>query len=200
MRGPLDLMNHDAASYVLARYNGFQSSISSSSYQKAITMCRTFPFAALRSSMLMFAFATAFLTPLALVGCSKSEPTTTAPIGLPPEDDHDHDHQHPETFAAAMEQLGEFKSQIQTAFTTGTPDDAHDALHEIGHVLGELPELAGKVTDDAAKKEAVAAATEKLFNAYEKLDASMHGGDEVKYDALQADIDEAFATLEGIDK
>ncbi len=151
--------------------------------------------------MLVLAVLAALVVPASLVGCSKTESTATTPIGLPPEDhDDDHGHEHPETFADAMTQLSEFKTQIQTAFTTGDPDDAHDALHEVGHVLESLPDLAGKVTEDDASKEAVAAATDKLFDAYEKLDGSMHGGDEVKYETIQSEIDDAFTTLQGIGK
>ena len=148
-----------------------------------------------RISTLLLAFA----APVALVGCSKTESTATSSIGLPPElDEEELAHDHPETFEAALEQLTTFKSQIQTAFEGGTPDDAHDALHEIGHVLGELPELAAKVTDDADQKKVVADATDKLFDAYEKLDKSMHGGDEIKYESIKEDVDSAFTALSGI--
>jgi hypothetical protein len=139
------------------------------------------------------------IVPVALTGCTKTESTTTSTIGPPPElSAEELSHVHPETFSAAMEQLATFKTQIQTAFEGGTPDDAHDALHEVGHVLGELPELAAKVTEDADKKKAVSEATEKLFDAYEKLDMSMHGGEEVKYEAIKEDVDSAMAVLTGI--
>ncbi len=149
----------------------------------------------LRISTLLLAMA----VPVAFTGCTKTESPTTSSIGMPPElDEEELAHAHPETFEEALEQLVAFKSQIQTAFEAGTPDDAHDALHEIGHVLGELPELATKVTDDADKKKAVADAADKLFDAYEKLDKSMHGGDEVKYESIKEDVDSAITALSGI--
>ncbi len=141
----------------------------------------------------------ALAVPVALIGCTKTESPSASSIGLPPElGEEELAHAHPETFEAAMEQLTTFKSQIQTAFEGGTPDDAHDALHEIGHVLECLPELATKVTDDADKKKAVAEATEKLFDAYEKLDKSMHGGDAIEYVSIKEDVDSAFTALSGI--
>lgn len=151
----------------------------------------------LRLSTLLLALA----VPIALTGCSKTETTDSSSIGPPPElDAEELAHAHPETFVAAMQELETAKSQIQTAFENGTPDDAHDALHEIGHVLECLPELAKTETEDPAQHQAVADATDKLFDAYEKLDGSMHGGDEVKYESIKEDIDSAIATLNGIKK
>ncbi len=141
------------------------------------------------------------LSALALAGCGKPTAPTVTNIGPPPVDEHEeHAHKHPETFAEAVEQLSTFKSEIQTAFTSGDPDSAHDALHEVGHVLEELPTLAEKVTEDAEERKAVVEAQEKLFTAFGKLDETMHGGEDVKYETLQADIDAAMEALSGIGK
>lgn len=132
-------------------------------------------------------------------GCNSTTSQPEAPF-LPPEDihDHAHDHHHPETFGEAMEQLTAFKTQIETAFEAGTPDTAHDALHEVGHVIELLTELANKATEDAEKRQAVTEAQNSLFDAYGKLDESMHGGPAVKYSDIKSDINTAMEKLQGI--
>jgi hypothetical protein len=118
-------------------------------------------------------------------------------IGAPPEVES---HDHPDSFPEALEQLKQFKDQIKTAFESGNPDSAHDALHEIGHVLECLPELAGKLTTDPAQTASVVEAQTKLFDAYGKLDESMHGQkpEPFKYETVAADVDAAFEALSKI--
>ena len=137
----------------------------------------------------------AVLAPMAILGCTQEEPALP---NLPPVEDEIDAHEHPETFAEAMEQLNTYKTQIETAYQADDPDSAHDALHEIGHVLEALPELASQVTEDAAQRESVQQASDQLLDAYGKLDGAMHGGEEVTYESVQADIDAGFATLEPI--
>lgn len=133
--------------------------------------------------------------PLGFVGCNKS---ATPEANLPPVEEEHEAHVHPESFAEAMEQLNTYRTEIATAFQSGEPDAAHDALHEVAHLLEALPALASDATEDAAKQESVQQASEKLMDAYAKLDGTMHGGEEVTYESVQAEIDDAFATLDTV--
>lgn len=165
----------------------------------------------------------AVMVPFAMLGCNQATPP--APVAPTPPvvvdhahaegDDHAHAesedhahaeggdhahaegdaHAHAETFPAALEQVVALKKQIQTAFEAGTPDDAHDAMHDVFHVLEDLTGLAEKATEDPAKITAVNEAAENLLDAYEKLDEGMHGGDQVEYSAVADAIDSAISKL-----
>lgn len=148
-------------------------------------------------SLPVLAFALVF----SVNGCSKPAATDTDG-GAPPvaigdlEDAHSHGaHSHADNFPDAVAELGKLNDQIAAAFAANKIEDADDAVHEIPHVLEGLPKLAGQAgLGDAAVAE-ISAAVEKLFAAFDVVDAKIHGGAGKGYDEVQADVDAALTVL-----
>jgi len=117
-------------------------------------------------------------------------------------DDHDHDEHghgedgHPESLDQAVGQIKEMGGKITTAFANGTPDDAHDELHEIGHVIECLPELAKKANLSGEQENTVGEITESLMDAFGELDGTLHGGEEVNVDEISKKISTQIEKLQ----
>lgn len=134
-----------------------------------------------------FLAATAVVA-LALTGC----PSTTPPAIEG--DDHGDGHDHPTTLVEAHDQLVHMSATIKQAFEAGKPGDAHDALHEIGHVIEAIPELAKKagLTDEEASTKV----SDDLMASFGKLDSVLHSDDvEVKWGDVSETIEAAMAKL-----
>jgi hypothetical protein len=97
--------------------------------------------------------------------------------------------------SAALQAIESQSSAIKSAFTAGKPDDAHDALHEIGHALEAFQSFATKEITDSGLAGSVKDAIEKLLVAYGALDDGMHGGKETKYEEVEKTIDESLQIL-----
>ena len=83
-------------------------------------------------------------------------------------------------------------------FEGGKPDEAQDALHEIGHVIEELPQLATKEKFSAESNGKVNVATEKLKNAFGALDDSMHGGKGESLDVVTLEVNWSMKELKSL--
>lgn len=140
----------------------------------------------------------------AFVGCGDTTDESNGGDNTESHDGHDHGDEHahePENFAEALEEVKEMKTTICKAFADGTPDDAHTPLHNVGHALEELSEMAKKEADVTPEQlEAVKAQVEVLFEGFAKLDGVMHGGPEVKIEDLEKDLTAAITELEGVMK
>ncbi|MEM8736246.1 MAG: hypothetical protein AAGG44_18595 [Planctomycetota bacterium] len=113
----------------------------------------------------------------------------------------DHDDDAPESFAEALTSITSMKSNICKAFANKTPDDAHDELHEVGHLLEEMPSLAAKVEGISKEQLAkVEAAVEELFDGFSELDGTLHGGADVDVAALEKQLTDAIGALEAVTK
>jgi len=151
---------------------------------------------------------------VALAGCDASVPST---VGGNSQDagieDHDHDHDrgdhahdehdhegdgHPESISQAVDQIKEMGDKIITAFADGSPDDAHDELHEIGHVIERLPELATKASLTADQEQKVGEITEALMDAFGELDGTLHGGEDVAVDEISEKISTQIKKLQSM--
>jgi hypothetical protein len=130
-------------------------------------------------------------------GCRKSDTNAERPpVSIDElESDVHVDHKHAETYPEAVAELEEMNKAIAAAFAANDADAAHDPLHEIGHVLDELPALAKKqeLSDEAVA--AIGAAVEKLFDAFGKVDAMFHDGEGATYDEVKADVDASMDVL-----
>ncbi|QDU87432.1 hypothetical protein Pla175_07930 [Pirellulimonas nuda] len=140
-------------------------------------------------------------TPLALLlslallssGCEQPAAPPKAAVG----DEQDHaDHPAPTTLGEAVHQLEELRDEVKKAFEAGTPEVAHDALHHVGGVLTAAQKMAGDLKDDA--KESAKSAVDSLFEAFGKLDGSLHDGADVAYDEVGDGIDAAIEKLEAL--
>ncbi|GAB5405552.1 MAG: hypothetical protein Aurels2KO_37830 [Aureliella sp.] len=112
------------------------------------------------------------------------------------EDHGDGDSHEEKSFEESVAELSQMKEVICEAFANGTPDEAHDALHGVGHLLESLPELASKeLSLDEGAMESLDAAVESLFDGFGQLDETFHGGDEVDAAQISEDLSDAIAQM-----
>ncbi len=149
-----------------------------------------------RLAMLWLLFA------VGLAGCQDQPGAREAQQAAQPADAHGHEHatnsgsDKPADFSSTLTAIETMKTQICKAFADGVPDDAHHALHDVGHSLEKLPELAAKEGKFSAEQLAVVKeAVEALFDGFGKLDVTMHGGAEVDAKALEVKLTEALTKL-----
>ena len=148
---------------------------------------RCYPVFLLASSLLVF-------------GCNPpgatAPPASQATHGADHDDDHDHagdEHEHHETYAEAVTELDSLRLAIRDAMAGNNMDAAHDAVHEVGHILEELPALAAKET--AAADDSVKPAIDKLYECFDQIDQKLEGGTGKTYDEVAEPIEVAMATL-----
>ncbi len=113
---------------------------------------------------------------------------------------HDHDSagsetEHPESFADAVSEIESQRNVIRDAFLAGDPHEADAQLHEIGHILKELPGLASDSDMPKPDWNEVLAASNTLFDRFSKIDEKLHGGEGLTYSDAEAEIDQAIETL-----
>jgi hypothetical protein len=138
---------------------------------------------------------------LAMVGCGPAPTETPAAKNQPPvaadelEHLHDGDHKHAATYPEAITMLEGMRDKIRDAFAKGEAQSADETVHEIGHALEDVTELAKKASFSEEDQVAVGTAVESLLDAFGKIDDKLHGGDGVDYDQVATDIDAAFETL-----
>ena len=155
---------------------------------------------------------------LVLIGCGSTDQSVSdsssqsSAVEDHAHDDHDgHDHDHddhgghdheesgqPESFAEAISQIDDMGSKITAAFAKGEPDDAHDELHDIGHMIESLPELAKKAGLPEPKQEKVGEATEALMDAFGELDGTLHGGEKVDVEKISTTISAQIEELQAM--
>ncbi len=146
------------------------------------------------------------VAPVIMTGCQPASPTqekNSTPDAQATHDHHGHDHhhdhgdgEHPETYAEAVQQLEKLHNIIRDAFTSDNKDAAHDPLHQIGHLLEDIGELAEKASLGKEQLTAVKKAKEDLFDAYTQIDSVFHEKKEIKYEDLEKKIDSALAVLQ----
>lgn len=130
-------------------------------------------------------------TALLLFGCTETQKEPVQPAASGTVDEHD----QPADYAAAVAALQGHYEKIKVAFESGSPDDAHEPLHEIGHVLEAIPDLAtAELAADQAEK--VNQAKAELFEAYGQVDDAMHKGETPDYAAVAEKIDTNIAVIE----
>lgn len=151
-------------------------------------------------SVSRFGWAVAVSSWLALVaGCApKVEPAADdhATEAHGEEHDHEHEEHHFETYDEAVKELGEMRDKIRDSFAKDDVDTAHGPLHEVGHILEQLPELAKKAGHPEEILASVKEDSEKLFDLFDKVDRKLHGETGAAYDEVSADVDAALAKLE----
>lgn len=87
---------------------------------------------------------------------------------------------------------------ILNAFKSGSPDDAHDELHEIGHLIESLPRLGEKSGLTPEANATIASANEKLMDAFGKLDETLHGGVAQNLDEISQKVESSLAELKSV--
>ncbi len=130
-----------------------------------------------------------------MVGCEPAAPTAKQETKAEEHDHGDHGHEHPETLADAVKQLEGISATIKAAFEKDDAEAAHEPLHEVGHLLEQVPDLVKKSSLDEATKAEVQKASDTLFESYSAVDEGMHGGEGKKYSDVSEAIDGALKVL-----
>jgi hypothetical protein len=121
--------------------------------------------------------------------------------------DHEgHDHSHadagspPADFASAVAELQSLYETIRDAFQSGDQDKADNALHQVGHLLEALPELAGEAGLGEQELAQAKSASSAMFEEYGNIDEAIHSGKEPDYEAVAEKLDTAMAELSALAK
>lgn len=91
--------------------------------------------------------------------------------------DDDHDHAHPATLAEGVAALRKLATDIGTKLAGGSRDDADDMVHDLGHVLEDLPALAAKATLSEEAADVAKKAIGELEECFGKLDEALHAAE-----------------------
>jgi hypothetical protein len=121
-------------------------------------------------------------TGLTAGGCSgsKAPAPAPAPAAKPHADDHGHDHgehAHPETLAAGVAELEKLLSTVGEKLASGATEAADDAVHAVGHLIGDLEGLLGAEKLGAEAQAAGKKALDELFECFDKLDTALHANE-----------------------
>lgn len=103
-----------------------------------------------------------------------------------------------ESFNEAVTMLGGLHVSIRGGFEKNDIESAHGPLHDVGHLLEQIPALAGKETQDAAVLEEVKKQVDELFDLYGKVDEKLHGEKGADYKDVAEKIDAAMEKLKMI--
>lgn len=144
---------------------------------------------------------------VSVAGCGGAQTTASNPTSQQHDHEHashgdEHEHAHPESFTETLTKVDELRAKIKTAFAAGKLEEADGPVHEIGHLLEEIPELAAKQSLPDADQQQVKQAVDALMESFAALDERLHGGDSAgkSYDEVAAQIDSALAELKTIGK
>jgi len=138
-----------------------------------------------------------------MIGCEAKEQAKGKVAGkagaVPNVDDHDHgDHKPATSLKEALETIEKYRAEIKEAFSKKQPEDADDTIHEVGHSLESLTNLAGATTEEA--KQSVKKAVDELFACFGAMDDTVHGKLGKSYDEVGDRIDAALAVLKAMAK
>lgn len=138
------------------------------------------------------------------IGCNsnaRSPSQSGSQLAANPSEQGDEHEPEPANLAEGLEQLSEHCQEIKAAFEKDAPEDAHNALHEVGHLLEALPSLAEKSGKLAtAEIDTLRQQVEVLFDAFGTLDETLHGGEAVVYSEIDSKIQTAMSALKEIAK
>lgn len=141
------------------------------------------------------------LTAIVLAGCTSEQPTplTQAPrnsesgLALPTEDAPN---AQPETLEDAIRAVLMTHTAIQNAFETLDDEAAHGPLHQIGTQLARVAELSSGLHD--AQRHRVQVAVVKLTNAFDSVDATLHGRNGRHYEEVSLEIEDNIVVLQQV--
>jgi len=104
-----------------------------------------------------------------------------------------HEHDAPKSLPDAVKILAKHIETINKAFNEKKPEDAHDSLHDFGHVLEATPALAKDLSDE--KKAAIKKSVDELLACYNALDETLHGGPEIPFSQIEERLAAAMTDL-----
>jgi hypothetical protein len=74
-------------------------------------------------------------------------------------------------------------------------EKADGPVHELGHILEDVPGLAEKASLGAPERAEIKEAVEVLLDTFTKIDDKIHSGKGATYEEFSSQIDDAMATL-----
>jgi hypothetical protein len=92
--------------------------------------------------------------------------------------------------------VAKLQIQMKDALAAGDMKAADEPLHEIGHVLEEIPALAGNQSLSAPDEEKIKKAVNVLFDVYGEIDEEVHSEDTVSYKPYAQKIESALGILQ----
>ncbi len=99
-------------------------------------------------------------------------------------------------FGATLASIETLKGEICKAFGDDVPEDAHDALHSVGHSLERLSEFAPNEKQISSDElVSVKASIESLFDGFGKLDDTLHSDSTVDVQELEKELTEALTKI-----
>ncbi|MEZ6127462.1 MAG: hypothetical protein R3C59_02110 [Planctomycetaceae bacterium] len=102
------------------------------------------------------------------------------------------------SFVNAVKQIIRQRDTIRDGFASGDIDAAHGPLHEVGHTLLSLVELAGKEDLSDSDQQSIKTSVDTLMDAFGAVDATLHGGEGSTYAEESATIDAALKVIADI--
>ena len=141
------------------------------------------------------------LTAIVLAGCTSEQhaPLTQAPenpengLKWPAEDAPN---TQPATLEDAIRVVLAAHTAIRTAFEAHDDEAAHGPLHQIGAQLARVAELSSGLHD--AQRHRVQIAVVKLTNAFDSVDAALHGRNGPHYQDVFLDIEDNVIVLQQV--
>lgn len=137
---------------------------------------------------------------LFIMGCSNASDPENAGHGHSHDHNghHHHDHSGPKaSYDVLVTQICEHRDAIKSAFDADNKDEAHDPLHEIGHLVGQLPDAAAETDMSEADWNQVKEASDSLMESFGKVDAMFHGDDEgVEFSEVEQNVQDAITVLQ----
>ena len=100
-------------------------------------------------------------------------------------------------FDSLVTRICEHRDTIKAAFDADKQGEAHDPLHEIGHLIAQLPDAAAETDLVESDWNQVKQASDNLMASFGKVDALFHGDKEgLKFAEIEQDVQDAIAVLE----
>lgn len=161
---------------------------------------------------LRFAFGLTLAVVL-IAGCNEGSSVKTQELTEGNSGDHSHEghdghdhHEHdghgsesPKTLAAGVAQLTELRDAIATAMDADDLKKADGPVHQVGHLLEQIGDLAGEAGLNETEEKDVKAAITTLFESFASLDKTIHGKSDGKsWKDVSSDIDQAISALQNI--
>lgn len=140
----------------------------------------------------------AFTLTVFIGGCQDpNEGASLPPVMVGNHEGHDHgEGGHPETLGEALHQLTELRDTVRDAFANDDADTAHGPLHNVGHLINEVAELAKKAGLSEEASGVIASNTEILMDSFGAVDKKMHSAEEGSdYSEVSAKIDAALTAI-----
>ncbi|MCP4192185.1 MAG: hypothetical protein GY768_16355 [Planctomycetaceae bacterium] len=136
---------------------------------------------------------------LFVLGCTQADDQQQA--GNDHGHDHDHGHHHSAEnrvpFDSLVIRICGHRDAIKAAFDADKEDEAHAPLHEIGHLIGQLPDAAAETDLEESDWNQVKQASDNLMVSFGKVDARFHGEEEgVKFPEVEKEVQDAISVLQ----